>query len=79
LRGAVELIKAIRRGGDSLPVLVRVDPSDLLAPEGRYDVDFREVRAQLAAKSALEVANVGSHNILLIGAELPHVQLFNRR
>ncbi|HEU4597355.1 MAG TPA: YifB family Mg chelatase-like AAA ATPase [Pyrinomonadaceae bacterium] len=68
LRGAVELIEALRRtGGEARPSPVRVDPSDLLAPEGRYDVDFREVRGQLAAKRALEVASAGSHNILLIG------------
>ncbi len=70
LRGAVELLEALRRGGDSpekRPTPVRVDSSDLLAPEGRYDVDFREVRGQLAAKRALEVASAGSHNILLIG------------
>ncbi|MBA3241843.1 MAG: YifB family Mg chelatase-like AAA ATPase, partial [Acidobacteria bacterium] len=69
LRGAVELIGALRGGGAEgpRPSPVRVDPADLLAPEGRYDVDFREVRGQFAAKRALEVASAGSHNILLIG------------
>jgi magnesium chelatase family protein len=73
LRGAVELLDALRRRdgaemqGASRPAPVRVNPSDLLAPEGRYDVDFREVRGQFAAKRALEVASAGSHNILLIG------------
>ena len=70
LRGAVELIGALRGGGGAegpRPSPVRVDPADLLAPEGRYDVDFREVRGQFAAKRALEVASAGSHNILLIG------------
>src|SRR5687768_14776138 len=60
LRGAVELIEALRRGGgdsQARPTPVRLDPSELLAPEGRYDVDFREVRGQLAAKRALEVAS----------------------
>jgi magnesium chelatase family protein len=44
-----------------------VDEERLLSAGGRYDVDFREVRGQHAAKRALEVASAGSHNILLIG------------
>ncbi len=67
LRGAVELIAALRDESAPRPAPVRIDPADLLAGEGRYDVDFREVRGQLAAKRALEVASAGSHNILLIG------------
>jgi magnesium chelatase family protein len=67
LRGAVELLEALRGDSRGRPSPVRVDPSDLPAPGGRYDVDFREVRGQLAAKRALEVASAGSHNILLIG------------
>lgn len=65
LRGAVELIATLR--GESEPAPVRVDTADLLATEGHYDVDFGEVRGQLAVKRALEVASAGSHNILLIG------------
>jgi magnesium chelatase family protein len=67
LRGAVELLAALRDESAPRPAPVRIDPADLLAGEGRYDVDFREVRGQLAAKRALEVASAGSHNILLIG------------
>ena len=69
LRGAVELIAALRRSGaDACPPLpVRVDETLLLSTDGRYDVDFREVRGQHAVKRALEVASAGSHNILLIG------------
>jgi magnesium chelatase family protein len=67
LRGAVELIAALRSGAGAPPQPVRVDEERLLSTDGRYDVDFREVRGQHAVKRALEVASAGSHNILLIG------------
>jgi magnesium chelatase family protein len=67
LRGAVELVAALRSGAGARPRPVRVDEERLLSTDGRYDVDFREVRGQHAVKRALEVASAGSHNILLIG------------
>jgi len=68
LRGAVELLAALRSGSAARPPQpVRVDEERLLSTDGRYDVDFREVRGQHAVKRALEVASAGSHNILLIG------------
>src|SRR5256886_12137179 len=65
LRGAVDLIAAIR--SDSPPEPIRVDPSEVLTHDERHAVDFREVRGQQAAKRALEVATAGGHNIHLIG------------
>ncbi|HMF55231.1 MAG TPA: YifB family Mg chelatase-like AAA ATPase [Pyrinomonadaceae bacterium] len=65
LRGAVDLIAALR--SQNPPASLQVDPSELLHTNEHYAVDFREVRGQLTAKRALEVASAGGHNILLIG------------
>jgi magnesium chelatase family protein len=64
LRAAVELVAALRGGG---PRPVKVEEPKPPEAVGQYDVDFREVRGQLAVKRALEVASAGSHNILLVG------------
>ncbi len=65
LRAAVELVAALR-AGTAPPPLRAAEPGPL-TNDNSYDVDFREVRGQLAVKRALEVASAGSHNILLIG------------
>ncbi len=46
---------------------MQVDPSEILARTEHYNVDFKEVRGQVSAKRALEIASAGGHNILLIG------------
>ena len=38
-----------------------------LSQTEHYTVDFKEVRGQVSAKRALEIASAGGHNILLIG------------
>jgi magnesium chelatase family protein len=67
LRGAVELVARLRSPAPPLPL--SVDPAEVLKTTEHYTVDFREVRGQLTAKRAIEVASAGSHNILLFGAK----------
>jgi magnesium chelatase family protein len=65
LRGAVDLIARLRSSSPPMPL--SVDPAEVLKSPDHHAVDFREVRGQLMAKRALEIASAGSHNILLIG------------
>lgn len=47
---------------------VRVDGAALLAEAGGEPPDFNEVRGQLIAKRALEIAAAGGHNVILVGS-----------
>lgn len=67
LRQAGDLIQDLDLGRTPRVQPVKLDIADLKADEGRYHVDFSEVRGQQTAKRALEVASAGGHNILFIG------------
>jgi magnesium chelatase family protein len=59
---AVELINA-----KESPAPVHVDVAGLFSAEPEYPVDFAEIKGQMAAKKALEIAAAGGHNIIMIG------------
>jgi magnesium chelatase family protein len=62
LREVITLLKA-----EQLPEPLQIDTDALFSSGGHYPVDFREVRGQMHAKRALEIASAGGHNILMIG------------
>jgi magnesium chelatase family protein len=65
LRTAVRLVADLRT--ETPPPPLNVDVAEILGQTGHYNVDFKEVRGQMSAKRALEIAIAGGHNILLIG------------
>ncbi len=50
-----------------MPEPMKLDVEIMLNAADQYPVDFREVRGQMHAKRAIEIATAGGHNILLVG------------
>jgi len=62
LREVVTLLNS-----DPPPAPMRVDLEETFSAANQYPIDFREVRGQMSAKRAVEIATAGGHNILMIG------------
>jgi magnesium chelatase family protein len=67
LREAALLTQDLIEGVGTRVAPMTLDDSELKSANGRYQLDFSEVRGQATAKRALEVASAGGHNILFIG------------
>jgi magnesium chelatase family protein len=62
LREVIALLNSVEP-----PPPMRVDLEEMFNAADQYPIDFREVRGQMHAKRAIEIATAGGHNIMMIG------------
>ena len=53
-----------RRGSETMDSIQR---PITMSTRSAYDLDLRDVRGQIGARRALEIAAAGGHNVLMIG------------
>ncbi len=65
MRSLLEVLDFINETREFHPT--KVDAADMLGQASQYAIDFHDVKGQMHAKRAIEVASAGGHNILMIG------------